>query len=102
VLLSEVISVMQGVRGVAYVDVDAFGGIPEKQAQSGGRRQLLTLSEMAKAVSDILKPPRSVPPAPAPWVDANLADHEQGGIRPAQLAIFTPTVPDTLILNPIP
>jgi phage-related baseplate assembly protein len=31
VLLSEVISVIQTVRGVAYVDVDSFGGIPEKK-----------------------------------------------------------------------
>ena len=30
VVLSEVISVMQTVPGVAYVDVDTFGGIPEK------------------------------------------------------------------------
>jgi len=32
VMLSEVIKVMQSVRGVAYVDVNAFGGIPEKKA----------------------------------------------------------------------
>jgi hypothetical protein len=34
-------------------------------------------------------------------VAANLADFEKGGIRPAQLAIFIPDVPDTLILNQI-
>jgi predicted phage baseplate assembly protein len=102
VLLSQVISLMQSVRGVAYVDVDAFGGIPEKQAQGGGKRTLLSLGEMADAVKSILNPPPNAPPAPAPRVDANLADVEQGGIRPAQLAIFTPAVPDTLILNPIP
>ncbi len=32
VMLSEVIKVMQSVRGVAYVDVNAFGGVPEKRA----------------------------------------------------------------------
>ena len=34
VFLSEILSVMQSVRGVAYVDVDAFGGIPEKIANA--------------------------------------------------------------------
>ncbi len=36
-----------------------------------------------------------------PGVVANLADFERGGIRPAQLAIFTTDVPDTIILNQI-
>ena len=49
VLLSEVISVMQAVRGVAYVDVDAFGGIPEKVRENGERR-MLTPDEIAGAV----------------------------------------------------
>lgn len=49
VVLSEVIAVMQAVRGVAYVDVDAFGGIPEKIAEDGERR-LLTPDEVAEAV----------------------------------------------------
>jgi hypothetical protein len=34
-------------------------------------------------------------------VDANLADFENGALRPAQLAILTDAVPDTLILNQI-
>ena len=46
VLLSEVISVMQSVRGVAYVDVDSFGGIPEKINDFGARR-LLTPDEIS-------------------------------------------------------
>jgi hypothetical protein len=45
VLLSEVISVMQAVRGVAYVDVDTFGGVPEK-IQDNGVRRLLTPEEI--------------------------------------------------------
>lgn len=32
VMLSEMIKVMQSVRGVTYVDVNAFGGVPEKRA----------------------------------------------------------------------
>ncbi len=49
VLLSEVISVMQAVRGVAYVDVDAFGGIPEK-IKENEKRRLLTPDEISDAV----------------------------------------------------
>lgn len=37
VLLSEVFSVMQSVRGVAYVDIDFFGGIPEKNQRRMGK-----------------------------------------------------------------
>jgi hypothetical protein len=32
-------------------------------------------------------------------VDVNVADFENGGLRPAQLALFTAAVPDTIILN---
>ena len=38
---------------------------------------------------------------PAPWVEANLADFENGAIRPAQLVIMRDAVPDTLTLNQI-
>ena len=40
VLLSEVISSIQKIDGVAYVDVDAFGGIPEKKAAVDGTRRV--------------------------------------------------------------
>ena len=49
VVLSEVLSVMQAVRGVAYVDVDTFGGIPEKIIDNDERR-LLTPDEIAESV----------------------------------------------------
>lgn len=103
-LLSEVVAVTQGIRGVEYVDVDAFGGIPEKTAElvegkPTGKRRLLQLDEIAEAVQKIVNPRQF--PGPAPHVDANLADFEGGAIRPAQLAIFTDAVQDTLILNQI-
>lgn len=107
-LLCEVISVIQNVAGVAYVDVDNFGGIPERRAETDqkglptGKRQLLTLDDLTQAVDDIVDPTRVGRPAgPAERVDANVAAFEQGSLRPAQLAIFTPDVPDTLILNQI-
>lgn len=53
-LLSEVISVMQAVPGVAYVDVDTLRGVPEKIADKGQRR-LLTPTEIAEYVTGPLK-----------------------------------------------
>lgn len=130
VLLSEVISIMQSVRGVAYVDVDTFGGIPEKIAESNGSRRLLTPDEIAEAVA-CLKMVWSVEDMETqcagqtenPECDqfkqckkygtfgqtkgvrqrlqVNLADFENEAIRPAQLAFLSPDVPATLILNQI-
>jgi hypothetical protein len=85
-LLSEVIAVIQKIKGVEYVDTDAFGGVPEQSSLTG----------IADAVQEIVN--RS---SPASRVDANLADLENGVMHPAQLAIFTEAVPDTLILNQI-
>jgi predicted phage baseplate assembly protein len=102
-LLSEIISVIQNIPGVEYVDVDAFGGIPQKTAalDADGKptRRLLTLEEIAAAVQDIVN--RQEFPGPATRVDVNLADFEieSGTLHPAQLAILTDAVPDTLILN---
>lgn len=129
VLLSEVISVMQAVRGVAYVDVDTFGGIPEKIKENGERR-LLTPDEISESV-DCLSTQWTQDDMEA-WCEegdggqecekyfeckkygnvekvkgvrqrlrVNLAGLEGGVIRPAQLAFLTPDVPETLILNRI-
>ncbi|MEJ2417706.1 MAG: putative baseplate assembly protein [Exilibacterium sp.] len=119
--LDEVISVIQAVRGVAYVDVDAFGGLPEKKLDQGTRR-LLTLDELAERAQQIADPGRfrddiekptmggdkgmqknsgKLIVDPANLVRANLADFEGGVLRPAQLAIFSAAVQDTLILNQI-
>jgi hypothetical protein len=129
VLLSEVISVMQAVRGVAYVDVDTFGGIPEKIKENGERR-LLTPDEISESV-DCLSTQWTQDDMEA-WckgkeeneecekyteckkygnvektkgvrqrLRVNLAGLEGGVIRPAQLAFLTPDVPETLILNRI-
>ena len=94
------ISAIQNVEGVAYVDVDAFGGIPEKKADSNGTRQLLTLRHRRGAVASAVKRDALNRPLPNA-VDVNLADFEKGSLRPAQLAIFTSAVPDTVILNQI-
>jgi hypothetical protein len=106
VLLSEVISVIQSVRGVAYVDVDVLRGIPEKMpdAQNPSQRRLLTPSEIAEKVSGpltdedgkVLKEKE-----PLSRITVNLAGRVADTILPAQLAFLTSEVPETLILNQI-
>ncbi len=105
VLLSEVLSVMQGVRGVAYVDVDAFGGIPEKKLDD--IRRLLTPNEIAEEVNNFVNGKLEN------RIHVNLAgckdkegqvekdSMENIVIHPAQLAFLTPEVSATLILNQI-
>lgn len=98
VSLSNVVSKMQRIPGVLYVDVDAFGGVPERVADSEtGERTLLTLDQISDAVASIASQTK-----PAGRVDVNSAGIEVGRVRPAQLAFFSPAVPDTLILNQIP
>jgi len=80
------------VKGVVYVDVDVFGGVPEKKVD-GNQRRLLTPTEILDEIQKLK--------APAPRVAVNLAGFEEGVIRPAQLAYLTPDVPETLILNQI-
>lgn len=91
-LLSEVVSAIQAVRGVDYVDVDVFGGIPEKISDQGTRR-LQTPDEILAAVKQLKEP--------APRVAVELAGFDNGVIHPAQLAYLTAEVPATLILNQI-
>ena len=106
VALSEVIAVMNAVPGVDYVDVDVFTGIPDHINAADGSRVLITPDAIALRVADALSvtKPRltrlqsgaycaSVPTFPGGF--------DKGLLRPAQLAIFTPTVPHTLVLNQI-
>lgn len=103
VLLSEVISVMQAVRGVAYVDVDTFGDIPEKikdETTDLPNRRLLTPDEISGQVKSLIT--QSLESGqPKKRLSVNLADFENDMIRPAQLAFLSPAVPETLILNNI-
>jgi predicted phage baseplate assembly protein len=97
VLLSKVESRMQAVPGVDYIDIDAFGGIPERKANASGERVLLSLDELSARVKAIASRSR-----PAQRVRVHVAAVDHGRVRPAQLAVFTPAVADTLILNQIP
>lgn len=89
VYLSEVISVMQGVRGVAYVDVDKLESISETEIEN---------EELLEAKLSQLKSTTG----PKMSVSARLADGSTGlPVLPAQLVYLLPRVPDTLILNQI-
>jgi hypothetical protein len=96
--LSEAIGAIQRVPGVAYVDVDAFGGIPEKTADpaTGSRRPLLP-QEIGAEITRLVRGEGQ----PAGRVAVALASSRGTSTRPAQLAFLTPRVPDTLILKEI-
>lgn len=112
-LLCDIVAAIQSVRGVDWVDVDNFGGIPETflDKNQNGKRVLATQDFITATVAHItgsqygnseLKPVRG----PAQRVEAGGAELEGNGlegaaIRPARLAMFSPTVADTLILNQI-
>ena len=103
VRLSEIFAAIQGVAGIAYADIDAFGGVPERVADKGTRR-LLTLPEISGRIAAIVAPGTAAKDGaasalPPQAVAAALAGADMGTIRPAQLAIFTPAVPDTIVLN---
>jgi predicted phage baseplate assembly protein len=109
-LLCEVIAAVQGVRGVAYVDVDAFGAIAQTVADtrvdaSGvlqRTRRFLTQDDIAAAVGAIVQLAGAPADRLPPNVDAWPGGSDQGALRPAELVMFMPGVPDTLVLNQIP
>ena len=86
--LSEAISVMQGVAGVQYVDVHVFDFVAESMtaAQLAALASSLTLNDVVE--SELAQ------------VDPTATDPSQR-ILPAELAILTPDIPDTLILTEI-
>jgi len=71
VFLSDAINVIQGVRGVVYVDVDLFDAISEQALLKGFSDQTLTNPQLSQRIS----------------------------VAPTQLVYLAPEVPDTLILQ---
>jgi hypothetical protein len=115
-LLCEVLATMQNVPGVAYIDIDAFGGVTERIAKIDRNGNPVRVQrapdDITAAVQSIVRPiPADVAkirrrivhnPSVSDRVDAFPGGNDHGVIRPAELVIFTPGVPDTLILNPLP
>ncbi len=97
--LSELVACVQAVRGVAWVDIDAFGSLDEAtvlagfggngKGNSNGSPGIALAAGTGAAASTI---PSSVPALPARYDD-------QGVLRPAQLACLAPDIPDTLLLQ---
>jgi len=104
-LLCELIAIIQNTQGVQYVDVDAFGGVPEKVVGQDGTRTLIDIETISERVQAIAEPDDNqssngiFTSGPLQRVDVNQPGLELGKLRPAQLAIFTGEVPDTIVLN---
>lgn len=111
VWLSDIISIIQQVRGVAYVDVDLFSGVSEDDIRTSSitsaERELLidgkkvTIKFQQETNNLVVKLDGLPKEPPKNKVDSNLAkiDPKTRVIQPAQLAIFSPKVVDTMILT---
>ena len=86
--LSEVISTMQAVEGVSYVNVQKFDAVPED----------ITAAQLAALATTLGV--KQVVEADRARVDSQATDPAMR-IVPAELAILTPDIPDTLILTEI-
>lgn len=90
VLLSDVMTVIQSVSGVAYVDVDRLDAISEADAASP--------TSLKQALSRLAVPT----PSAKARLDVGLtAPADAGTVRPAQIAYLAADLPDTLILQEI-
>lgn len=101
VYLSEIVTCIQSVRGVAWVDVDAFGHLDEVTVLKGfgvggdqngdkGGGELLSLGAVSTSGQAAVN--QRVQVLPARYDDG-------GQPLPAQIAYFLSTVPDTLLLQ---
>ncbi|MGH6838263.1 MAG: putative baseplate assembly protein [Methylocella sp.] len=96
VVLSEIIALIQGQRGVKYVDVEALGAVSQLTF-SGQLRAPQEISAAAKKViGDATAKGR-----PNPFVEVKGIRVEKHEVLPAQIAFFIPTLPETLLLNRI-
>jgi hypothetical protein len=110
VLLSQVISTVQAVEGVDYVDVDLLDGVSETDAADTA-----TLAARLESIAASLAAPATgAPPAgcastrqprrrlvvKTARVDPSFADPAQR-LRPAQVAFLNPALADTLVLTEV-
>jgi hypothetical protein len=98
VVLSEAISVMQRVPGVAYVDVEEFRALREDDVKD--HVATIGANQTNGNDSDISpdEPPDPYVPVALARLNTDATDPAQP-ILPAQIAYLTPTIPETLILN---
>jgi len=104
VYLSEVIACMQGVRGVAWVDVDAFGSLDETAVRVGlgddGKQDDVRGSVLMGSTANVAPVAIGGPVAVNSSVPVLATRYDLHGVlQPAQIAYFLPGVPDTLLLQ---
>jgi uncharacterized phage protein gp47/JayE len=99
VYLSEVISVIQAVKGVAYVDVDKLDSISEAEIEN--EILLEAKLEKLKGVGGPNKRVSARLAQPNPAYATSPDGAQEPAVLPAQVAYLLPKVPDTLILNQI-
>ncbi len=97
--LSEVISTIQNVRGVHYVDVDVFDHVSQMQGE-GAQGPLLPFPELdrlaRKKIDEVKKTPEE---QPKDAITVNPAKIVAGAVRPAQLAYIHFAVPNAIELT---
>jgi hypothetical protein len=94
-LLSEAIAAIQTVEGVDEVDVDVFGSISSK-VETAGQRLSPTPDEIARQIQRLLTRQKANGPAQRVHVFNPVVGTK---IRPAEIAYFSPDLPDTLVLS---
>lgn len=117
VSLSEIISTIQKIPGIDFVDVDIFDSISETEATTITAKtefqNQITLSSKLEDIangkyqiaestlSGVESVNSNLPNQPRPNISVQLARMERGkqGIQPAQLAMFSSEITDTLILK---
>ena len=114
VSLSEIISTVQKVPGVDFVDVNIFDSISESEAKTiTATAESLNQPTLSSKLEDIgnsvyaatttqnAVESNTFKQQPRPNIAVNLAriERKKKGIQPAQLAIFSPEITDTLILK---
>jgi len=98
--LSEVISTIQKVHGVQYVDVDVFGRVPPQKLGEEGQGRLLTFPELDRlAVNEIIAALEKPGSQPGKSINVDVAAVRSGQVRPAQLAYIPSVVPNAIVLK---
>lgn len=97
IYLSEVVACIQAVRGVAWVDVDAFSALDEEALVRGlaGTAASDDSSEGVIVWSGVAAYRRLIDVVPAQPAELD----DEGHLQPAQLLCLLPDVPDTLLLQ---
>ncbi len=95
--LSEVITTIQKVRGVQYVDVDVFESVPQMQGE-GKLRRPVPLPEIDRQAKKIFEA-KATDGHPQPSIPVNVAAIVNGKVRPAQLAYIPSAVTNAIVLT---